>query len=90
MFINIVGAYPVASVVELNTGELAVVSEVNEKDSSKPWVIIVTDWKKKEMKTPEQLLIGSVSAGGRKIVKYHDPREVGIEPEKYLEQIQKS
>ena len=90
MFINIVGAYPVASVVELNTGELAVVSEVSEKDSSKPWVIVITDWKKKMISTPEQLLIGSVSAGGREIVKYHDPREVGIEPEKYLEQIQKS
>ena len=90
MFINIIGAYPVGSVVELNTGELAVVSEVSEKDSSKPWVIIVTDWKKKIIATPEQLLIGSVSAGGREIIKYHDPHEVGIEPEKYLEQLQKN
>lgn len=87
VFINIVGAYPVGSVVELNTGELAVVTEINDEDSSKPWVIIVTDWKKKSVDNIEQILIGSVAARGREIVKYHDPHEVNIDPEKYLSQI---
>lgn len=84
MFIKIVGAYPVGSLVELNTGELAIVSELNEKDIFKPWVIIITDWKKKFAKTPETICLGTVSAGGREIVKYHDPHTLGINPNNYL------
>jgi putative nucleotidyltransferase with HDIG domain len=84
MFIKIVGAYPVGSLVELNTGELTIVSELNEKDIFKPWVIIITDWKKKFVKTPETICLGTVSAGGREIIKYHDPHILGINPNNYL------
>lgn len=47
-FNQCIGTYPVGSVVELNSGEIAVVVEENANQRLKPIVMIVTDANKKE------------------------------------------
>ncbi len=82
--IKIVGVYPVGSLVEMNSGEFAVVSELNEEDLLNPWVIIITDWRKKFVPEPETVCLGTISAGGKEIAQYHDPNILGIDPNKFL------
>ncbi|MBF0266392.1 MAG: DUF3391 domain-containing protein [Gammaproteobacteria bacterium] len=43
IFIHTIGVYPAGSIVELNTGEVAVVFSVNSKKKLKPVVMVVTD-----------------------------------------------
>lgn len=49
-FIQLIGIYPPGSLVELNTGELAIVTESNPGQRRKPRLAIVT--------TPEKVLLG--------------------------------
>jgi HD-GYP domain-containing protein (c-di-GMP phosphodiesterase class II) len=43
VFVQVLGLYPIGSVVELNTGELAIVHRVGEREAARPEVKIVTD-----------------------------------------------
>jgi len=43
IFIHTIGVYPAGSIVELNTGEIAVVFSINSKKKLKPIVMIITD-----------------------------------------------
>lgn len=51
-FIQCIGIYPIGSLVELNTGEVALIRSVNRSDLLKPQVLIVLDRGKRPYSTP--------------------------------------
>jgi len=44
------GIYPVGTAVFLDTGEIAIVFQINRKEMIRPKVLIITDEKKKPIK----------------------------------------
>jgi putative nucleotidyltransferase with HDIG domain len=86
-FIQCLGIYPVGSVVELNTGEVAVVAALNRTQRLKPRVVLV----RRADKTPypEKPL---TNLAGRKtpegdpceVERVLDPVACGIDPSRYL------
>lgn len=47
-FVDILGIYPVGTLVLLDTGELAIVFETNKKDPTRPVVMVITDCEKRK------------------------------------------
>ncbi len=86
-FIQCLGIYPVGSVVELNTGEVAVVAALNRMQRLKPRVVLVL----RKDKTP-YLETSLTNLASRKtpeglpceIERVLDPVSCGIEPSRYL------
>ena len=58
-FIQVMGMYPVGSVLELNTGELALVLEQNELERLCPSVAVITDADKAILDKPELIDLAS-------------------------------
>ena len=58
-FIQVMGMYPVGSVIELNTGELALVLEQNEHERLSPSVAVITDADKAILDKPELIDLAS-------------------------------
>lgn len=86
-FIQIVGVYPVGSVVRLNTGELAVVSRINRPTPLEPVVMVVKSAGNTLMSNPETVdLAQAEGATRRSIVAVADPVSTGINPTVYLDQ----
>jgi len=91
-FVDIVGIYPTGTLVLLNTGELAIVFEVNRDEPTRPKVIIITDENKK--KKPPKLfdltkynLVTQVYY--KSIVTPIDPRPYNINTNEYIESFTK-
>lgn len=86
-FIQIVGVYPVGSVVRLNTGEIAVVSRINRPTPLEPEVIVVKGPGNSLLSHPEQLDLAQPDETPRRsIVAVTDPVSTGINPTVYLDQ----
>ncbi|ULA63119.1 MAG: HD-domain containing protein [Nitrospira sp.] len=86
-FIQIVGVYPVGSVVRLNTGEIAVVSRINRSTPLEPVVMVVKSDGNATMANPETVdLAHTEGASKRSIVAVTDPASTGIDPTVYLDQ----
>ncbi|MHB8535067.1 MAG: HD-GYP domain-containing protein [Sulfuricaulis sp.] len=86
-FIQCLGIYPVGSVVELNTGEIAVVAAHNRVQRLKPRVVLARRADKTPyLETPITNLAGRLTPEGRpcEIERVLDPMECGIEPSRYL------
>ena len=86
-FIQCLGIYPVGSVVELNTGEIAVVAALNRMQRLKPRVVLVLRADKTPyLETPITNLSGRKTPEGRhcEIDRVLDPVTYGIEPSRYL------
>jgi HD-GYP domain-containing protein (c-di-GMP phosphodiesterase class II) len=86
-FIQCLGIYPIGSIVQLNTGEVAVVATMNRKQRLKPRVVLV---RKPDM-TPytDRPLVNMVerrTPEGRTCEIEHvlEPAAVGIDPAQYL------
>ena len=62
-FIRSVGLFPVGSVVRLNTGEIAVVTEVNPEAIRRPTVLIICDYTGVPMTEPRLLNLAQPSPG---------------------------
>ena len=86
-FIQCLGIYPVGSVVELNTGEVAVVAALNRMQRLKPRVVLVLRQDKTPyLDTPLTNLASRKTAEGLpcEIERVLDPVSCGIEPSRYL------
>jgi hypothetical protein len=64
-FIDILGIFPVGTAVMLDTGELAIVFQVNKKEINRPKVLVFTD-EKQQMITPYPFDLHSYNIATRK------------------------
>jgi HD-GYP domain-containing protein (c-di-GMP phosphodiesterase class II) len=88
-FINLLGIYPVGTLVVLDTFELAIVSAANPNPEalSRPIVKIISDAKGNAIRPPLQVDLAVPDAGGqfsRTIIKTGDPDRYGITVGDYL------
>lgn len=88
-FINLLGIYPVGTLVVLDTFELAVVSAANPNPEalSRPIVKIISDAQGNTISPPLQVDLAVPESGGqyaRTIIKTADPDRYGITPGDYL------
>jgi putative nucleotidyltransferase with HDIG domain len=86
-FVNLMGLFPVGTLVQLNTGELAVVTQTHPEDPFRPQVKLITDSKGEKLET--QLLTNTWDrdargAFPRAVVEAVDGQKVGIDPLAYL------
>jgi HD-GYP domain-containing protein (c-di-GMP phosphodiesterase class II) len=88
-FINLLGIYPVGTLVVLDTFELAVVSAANPNPDalSRPIIKIISDAQGNRISPPLQVDLAVPETGGqyaRTIIKTADPDRYGITPGDYL------
>ncbi len=88
-FINLLGIYPVGTLVVLDTFELAIVSAANPNPEalSRPKIKIISDAQGNRISPPLQVDLAVPEAGGqyaRTIIKTADPERYGITPGDYL------
>ena len=84
------GLYPVGSLVEINTGQQAIVYEPNPVDSHKPAVALLTQPNTKPRVAPFIISLAIRSqADGRKITKVMDPDNIGIDVEEVMADVEK-
>ncbi|MCP9449005.1 MAG: HD-GYP domain-containing protein [Nitrospira sp.] len=85
-FIRVVGVFPVGSLVELNTGEVAVVRRVHREAPLAPHVIIVKSASNVLLSKPIECdLREETKVSGRAIRAVTGPHDVGIDPSVYLD-----
>ena len=90
LFVKTLGLYPVGSLVEINTGEQAIVCEPNPVDSRKPVVALLTQPNKKPRAAPFIISLAVRSqADGREITKVMDPDKIGIDVEEIMADVEK-
>ncbi|MEQ1792846.1 MAG: HD-GYP domain-containing protein [Nitrospira sp.] len=86
-FIQVVGVYPVGSIVELNTGEVAVVSRINRHAPLEPVIITVKGSGNTLLSRPEHIDLAQPDPSTRRaILAVTDPVSTGINPTTYLDQ----
>jgi HD-GYP domain-containing protein (c-di-GMP phosphodiesterase class II) len=84
-FVQSVGIYPPGSVVELNSGHIAVVIEVIHTSLLNPIIKIVADPKGRLMGKPKLVDLASQTEGnGWSITKVIPPSEAGFDPSSYF------
>ena len=89
LFVKTLGLYPVGTLVEINTGEQAVVFEPNPTDSRRPVVALLTQPNKKPRSAPYIMSLAVRSqADGREITKVMDPEKIGIDVEKIMKDVE--
>lgn len=85
-FIHVVGVYPAGSVVELNTGEVAIVKQIHHHALLTPVVLLVKSAGNTLLSKPYELdLAAQLDTPPRKITAILDPRQSGIDPTDYLD-----
>ena len=85
-FIQVVGVYPVGSVVELNTGEIAVVRCLHHEAPLEPTVILVKGRGDTLLSQPEEVdLRCQTDRPHRAIAAVKDPLTTGVDPSLYLD-----
>ena len=85
-FIQVVGVYPVGSVVELNTGETGIVKRVNHHAPLAPIVLLVRSAGNTLLSKPnEQDLSLQAETSPRNIMAVLPPQQAGIDPTLYLD-----
>ena len=85
-FIHVVGVYPAGSVVELNTGEVAIVKQIHHHAPLTPVVLLVKSAGNTLLSKPYELdLVAQIATPHRKITAILDPRRSGIDPTDYLD-----
>jgi HD-GYP domain-containing protein (c-di-GMP phosphodiesterase class II) len=86
-FINLIGLFPVGSLVRLSTDELAVVTTEHASDPFRPQVKIITDAKGDRLEQPLLVNTWDRNRAGehpRAVVEAVDPEPLGIDPLQYL------
>ncbi|OQW34736.1 MAG: hypothetical protein A4E19_17610 [Nitrospira sp. SG-bin1] len=85
-FIQVVGVYPVGSVVELNTGETGIVKQIHHHVPLTPVVLLVRSEGNTLLSNPRELdLVAQLKTPHRKITAILDPKQAGINPTDYLD-----
>jgi putative nucleotidyltransferase with HDIG domain len=86
-FVNLMGLFPIGTLVRLNTEELAVVTQTHPDDPFRPQVKLLTDSKGERLETPLLTNTWDRDARGefaRAVVEAVDGPTVGIDPLTYL------
>jgi putative nucleotidyltransferase with HDIG domain len=83
-FVQSVGIYPPGSVVELNSGHVAVVMEVNHGSLLTPIIKIVADPKGALARRPKLVNLKDYSSGDLAIKRVIPPSEAGFDPAYYF------
>jgi putative nucleotidyltransferase with HDIG domain len=86
-FVNLMGLFPVGTLVHLNTGELAVVTAEHPSDPFRPQVKVVRDALGAAIEQPWLANTWERDSRGeqvRAVVEAVDPEPLGIDPLKYL------
>ena len=88
-FVQALGMFPSGSIVELNTGEVAIVAEQDPTRRLRPRLLIVRDAGKEPLASPRMVNLGALSAdaGSEKalwIVAGHPIGTFGIDPHSYF------
>ena len=83
-FVHCLGIYPTGSVVELSTGELAVVTAVNHGQLLRPRVRLVTDSQGRPLARLRSIDLAHQGHFQRTIKRALDPRAYNIDPARYV------
>ena len=86
-FVNLMGLFPIGTLVRLNTDELAVVTQTHPDDPFRPQVKLITDPKGEKLETPLLTNTWDRDARGeypRAVVEAVDGAMVSIDPLTYL------
>jgi putative nucleotidyltransferase with HDIG domain len=91
-FVDIMGIYPTGTLVLLNSGELAIVYEINKNDPTRPLVLIISDSEKKKIEPfifdlSKYNLVTQIYY--KTIVSPIDPKPYNINPNEYIESFSK-
>jgi hypothetical protein len=81
VFLNLLGAYPIGSVLELSSGEIAVAYRPVEGSPLRPLVKVARDAAGAEIAP----VLVDLTRDPRRVVRCLDPGGVGIDPATYLE-----
>ena len=84
-FIEVIGIFPIGSVVELNTGQIGIVKEINRDNLFEPSVLVVMTAQHQRLGAGRLIDPSKYTSGGLKIVRYHDPADLGIIVSEYLD-----
>jgi cyclic di-GMP phosphodiesterase len=86
-FINLMGIFPVGTLVRLSSGEIAVVTHEHPTDPFRPQVKIITEANGDKLEHPVLVNTFDSDARGahpRAVVEALDPEPLGIDPLQYL------
>ena len=88
-FVQALGMFPSGSVVELNSGEVAIVNAQDEKHRLRPRLLVVTDAEKEPLRSARRLDLADVSRSGdgrnaRWIKRGLPAGSYGIDPYQYF------
>jgi hypothetical protein len=86
-FVNLMGLYPIGTLVRLNTEEVGVVTETHPDDPFRPQVKLLLDAKGEKVETPRLVNTwerDSRGGAGPAVVEAVDGAEVGLDPLAYL------
>ncbi len=84
-FIKCIGVYPVGSCVTLDTGEIAVVTQIHQERPLNPKILLIKDMGGRVFVPPRALdLAAQDHASARSITLVLNPHDVGIDPVEYL------
>ena len=86
-FVNLMGLFPVGTLVRLNTEEVGVVTETHHDDPFRPQVKLIMNGKGETLETPLLTNTWDRDVRGefpRAVVEAIDPQQVGIDPLSYL------
>ena len=86
-FVNLMGLFPIGTLVRLNTEELGVVTQTHPDDPFRPQVKLIVDGKGERLETPLLTNTWDRDARGefpRAVVEAVDGQQVGIDPLSYL------
>lgn len=84
-FIEVIGIFPVGSVVEFNTGQVGIVKEINRDNLFEPSVLVVMNAQRQRLGAGRLIDPSKYPGGGLKIIRYHDPADLGIIVSEYLD-----
>ncbi|MEO0574952.1 MAG: HD-GYP domain-containing protein, partial [Pseudomonadota bacterium] len=89
-FVQALGLFPCGSIVELNTGEIAVVAEQDARHRLRPLLLVVTDAQQEFLPTARKLNLAhfSAEAAARNalwIVAGHPPGAFGADLHRYFD-----
>ena len=86
-FVNLIGLFPIGTLVKLNTEELGVVTQTHPDDPFRPQVKLITGRKGETLETPLLTNTWHRDARGefpRAVVEAVDGTQIGIDPLTYL------
>jgi putative nucleotidyltransferase with HDIG domain len=86
-FVTLMGLFPIGTLVQLNTEELAVVTQTHPDDPFRPQVKLITDRKGEKLETPLLTNTWDRDSRGefpRAVVEAVDGEKLGIDPLAYL------